>query len=128
MEEPMTTAALLDDDLAFDRSLARQYANATWSQLAFVYLGGPIVAVFAAFLPMGGVVSSIAILLIVAGALATVLRTAMMPATVRPHASLVERFVQFGAGLFPVVFMGVPLAMWAAWVLVAGYLTSVGWI
>ncbi len=123
----MSTAALLDD-AAFDRSLARQYANATWSQLAFVYVGGPIVAVLAAMLPMGGVVSSIAILLMVAGALATVLRTAMMPATVRPHASVVERIVQFGAGLFPVVFIGVPMALWAAWILVAGYLTSVGWL
>jgi hypothetical protein len=120
--------ALLDDETAFDRSLARQYANATWSQLAFVYVGGPIVAVLAAFLPMGGVVSWLAVLLIVAGALATVLRTAMMPATVRPHANLVERFVQFGAGLFPVLFLGVPVAMWAGWMLVAGYLTSIGWI
>jgi len=118
--------ALLDDDLAFDRSLARQYANSTWSKLAFVYIGGPTIAVLAAFLPMGGVVSWLAILLMVAGALAIVLRTAMMPATVRPHANLFERLVQFGAGLFPVVFLGVPVAMWAAWMLVSGYLVSAG--
>lgn len=124
----MSTAALLEDDATFDRSLARQYANATWSQLAFVYVGGPIVAVLAAFLPMGGVVSWLAILLIVAGALATMMRTAMMPEPVRPHANVVERIVQFGAGLIPVLFIGVPMAMWAAWLLVAGYLTSVGWI
>lgn len=118
--------ALFDDDAAFDRSLARQYANGTWSNLAFVYIGGPVACVVVSLMPFGGVMLGITLMLIVAGAAASVLRAASVPAAVKPHASGVERFVQFGAGLFPVLAIGLPVAAYAGFLLVMGSLASMG--
>ena len=114
----MATTTL--DDAAFDRSLARGYANSTWGQLAFAYIGGPIVFVIASLLPMGTLMAWITLLLIIAAGLASVVRTVRMPRQLRTQANKAEMLVQFLMGAFPVVTIGLPMALYAVWLIVAG--------
>ncbi|MEZ4318719.1 MAG: hypothetical protein R3F61_14490 [Myxococcota bacterium] len=120
----MSTATL--DDAAFDRSLARQYANATWGQLVFAYIGGPFVCVVASFLPLGTLMVWVTLLLIIAAALASVTRTVRMPKALRAQANPAEMLVLLGAGILPVLTVGVPLALYALWLVAAGALVSAG--
>ncbi|MCB9679503.1 MAG: hypothetical protein H6737_30640 [Alphaproteobacteria bacterium] len=119
-------AAHAIDDAAFDRSLARQYNNATWSQLLFVYIGAPMLCVGAAFVPGGTLMIACTVLLVIAAGLASVTRVVRIPRAVRLAANPAELLVQLGAGAFPVLALGVPLAAYALWLLLLGSLASSG--
>ena len=120
------SATIALDDAAFVRGLARQYANATWAQLVFVYFAGPLVMAVSLFLPFGTVIFSITAMLVVAGALASLLRAIWIPKTLKSQSSGVERLFQVAFGLVPVVTIGLPSALYALYLMVAGALVSMG--
>jgi hypothetical protein len=120
------SASIALDDTAFERNLARQYSNATWAQLFFVYIGGPTVMAISLFMPFGTVIFAITAMLVVAGAIASVMRAVWTPKTLKSQSSGVERLVQIGMGMVPVLTIGLPTALYALYLLVAGALVSSG--
>ncbi len=109
----------------FDRELARMYLNTSWSQLLVSYLVPVFAVIVVAILPMSGVVLWLGLCLSIAASLSVLMRSVAAPPQLR--ASLgVERGIQGLAALFPVVCIGVPIGLWALYLLALGALVQLG--
>ncbi|HHO52967.1 MAG TPA: hypothetical protein ENK18_19345 [Deltaproteobacteria bacterium] len=109
----------------FDRELARMYLNTSWSQLLVSYTVPVLAAIVALLFPMVGFLFWLALFLSVAASASVLLRALQAPPQLRATLGP-EHVIQGLAALGPVVFIGVPITLWLAYLLAVGALVQLG--